>query len=288
MGFLFVFKQRRKQAWPLEKALTLCLRLVFSALFFVLLSSSTVWAYAPQFDTEERENISVYEQAAQCVVTINALASGRPSSGAGVLIDPSGLVLTSSHVVGDAPSVMISLADGRKIRGVMVGRIGNKADLALIKVSLKGVLPYLKLGDSAQVKVGQKVLAIGNPYGFERTLTTGIISRIDSSRNRLQTDAAINPGNSGGPLLDTHGYVVGINQSIFNPDGNRSNIGIGFAVPVNAVKLFLKKLANQPGLTATLMARTRKSIIRYNTAKPETQQGYENVSMILKRFSQNF
>ncbi len=264
--------------------------LAFALMLFSLIACltvcSTAWSYTPQWDTEEQENITVYERSAQCVVTINAIASGRPSSGAGVLIDPSGLVLTSSHVIGDAASVMISMADHRKVRGVVVGRIGNKADLALIKITLKDSLPYLELGDSSQVRVGQKVLAIGNPYGFERTLTTGIISRIDAERERLQTDAAINPGNSGGPLLDTHGYVVGINQSIFNPDGNRSNIGIGFAVPVNEVKRFLKKLAHEPGLSARLMARTQKSIIRYNPTA--VKQGYENVSMILKRFSQDF
>ncbi len=263
--------------------LRLCVSLIISGF---ILTMSTSWAYTPQFDSEEQENITVYERAAQCVVTINAIASGRPSSGAGVLIDKSGLILTSSHVIGDASSVMIALADGKKTRGVLVGRIGEKADLALIKVSLAKPLPYLELGDSAQVRVGQKVLAIGNPYGFERTLTTGIISRIDETRDRLQTDAAINPGSSGGPLLDTQGYVVGINQSIFNPDGNRSNIGIGFAVPVNAAKRFLKKLAHQPNLTGRLMTRTQKSIIRYN---PESvKNGYENVSMILKRFSQDF
>lgn len=205
-------------------------------------------AYTPQFDAEEQENISVYEKAAQSVVTISALVDGRPSSGAGVLIDESGMILTSSHVVGSTSQAQVSLADGRTATGQVLGRASGKSDLALIRIHLEGALPYVKMGDSEQVRVGQKVLAIGNPYGFERTLTTGIISRIDVERNRLQIDAAINPGNSGGPLLDTHGYLIGINQSIFNPDGNRSNIGIGFAVPVNTVKGFLVALAGEKPL----------------------------------------
>ena len=99
----------------------------------------------------------------------------------------------------------------------------------------------VSFGNSENIKVGQKVLAIGNPFGFNGTLTQGIISRIDYAKNKIQTDAAINPGNSGGPLITTSGEVVGINQSIYNPDNNISNIGIGFAIPINSVKKMLKK-----------------------------------------------
>jgi S1-C subfamily serine protease len=242
---------------------------------------NTAHAYTPQFDAEEQENISVYEHASKAVVTLNALVNGVPSSGAGVLIDESGMILTSSHVVGNATSVHVSLADGRKVIGSILGRVGDKSDLALIQVNVAGPLPYLKLADSSKVRVGQKVLAIGNPYGFERTLTTGIISRLDTERNRIQTDAAINPGNSGGPLLDTRGYVLGINQSIFNPDGNRSNIGIGFAVPANAARTFLKALAEQEPLPPSVAAISRQPIIRYNNNR--ATGGYENVSIILQR-----
>ena len=101
-------------------------------------------------------------------------------------------------------------------------------------------MPVISLGDSEKVKVGQKVLAIGNPFGFNNTLTTGIISRIDYAKNKLQTDVAINPGNSGGPIINIHGEVIGISQSIYNPDNNISNIGIGFAVPINEAKNFIK------------------------------------------------
>lgn len=259
-------------------------RLLISLLIIgCLLGSATAWAYAPRFDAEEQENIGIYERASRAVVTLNAIVGGRPSSGAGVIIDPAGMVLTSSHVVGSATSVTVSLEDGHTTRGLVVGRVGENSDLALIKISFPKPLPYLPLGDSAMARVGQKVLAIGNPYGFERTLTLGIISRIDRERDRIQTDAAINPGNSGGPLLDNQGYIIGINQSIFNPDGNRSNIGIGFAVPVNAAKDFLRRLSMEPGVPAPLAARSRQPIVRINPA-----YGYENVSMILKRFSQDF
>ena len=109
----------------------------------------------------------------------------------------------------------------------------------LIKIKPKGTLPAIKLGDSSILKVGQKVLAVGNPFGFSGTLTTGIISRIDYEKNKIQTDAAINPGSSGGPIVNASGEVIGISQSIYNPDNNRSNIGIGFAIPVNDVKKLL-------------------------------------------------
>lgn len=243
----------------------------------------SAFAYTPQFDVDEQENISVYEKAAKAVVTLNALVDGHPSSGAGVLIDESGLILTSSHVIGNATQVYVSLEDGRKAPASVLGRVGDKSDLALLQLKLPTPLPYLKLADSGKVKVGQKVLAIGNPYGFERTLTTGIISRLDKERNRIQTDAAINPGNSGGPLLDTQGYVIGINQSIFNPDGNRSNIGIGFAVPANAARGFLKALAEQEPLPATVAAISKQPVIRYRSPREQQADGYENVSIILQR-----
>ena len=113
-------------------------------------------------------------------------------------------------------------------------------DLALIKIAPRQPLKTISLGDSSNIKVGQKVLAIGNPFGFNGTLTQGIVSRIDYKKNKIQTDAAINPGSSGGPLINTTGDVIGINQAIYNPDNNVSNIGIGFAIPINEAKKLLK------------------------------------------------
>ena len=118
--------------------------------------------------------------------------------------------------------------------------MGKNKDLALLKITPKEHLRTVSFGDSEQVKVGQKVLAIGNPFGFSGTLTSGIVSRIDYTKGRIQTDAAINPGCSGGPLVNSQGEVIGISQSIFNPDNNMSNIGIGFAIPVNEAKSFIK------------------------------------------------
>jgi len=238
-------------------------------------------AYTPRFDAEEQENISVYEKAERATVTLNALVNGKPSSGSGVLIDETGIILTSSHVIGNATTVYVSLWDGRRGKASVLGRAGDNSDLALLKADIPAPLPYLPLGDSTQVKVGQKVLAVGNPYGFERTLTTGIISRLDRERDRIQTDAAINPGNSGGPLLDSQGYIIGINQSIYNPEGSRSNIGIGFAVPANSVKSFLRALADQRPIPASVAAISKQPVVRYRTNTPD---GYENVSVILQRY----
>jgi multidrug resistance efflux pump len=122
--------------------------------------------------------------------------------------------------------------------GEQVG--GNNGKLADIVNDKKIVInASFSASQLKEIKVGQKVLAIGNPFGFNGTLTLGIISRIDNERNKIQTDAAINPGSSGGPLLNTNGEVIGINQSIYNPDNNKSNIGIGFAVPVNVARKFI-------------------------------------------------
>jgi S1-C subfamily serine protease len=120
--------------------------------------------------------------------------------------------------------------------------MGKNNDLALIKITPKTPLQTVSFANSETVKVGQKVLTIGNPFGFSNTLTQGIISRIDYVKNRFQTDAAINPGCSGGPLLNSTGEVIGISQSIYNPDHNISNIGIGFAIPSNEAIKFITSI----------------------------------------------
>ena len=117
----------------------------------------------------------------------------------------------------------------------------NNKKIKLIKINTNKPLKPVVLGNSDKIKVGQKVLAIGNPFGFNNTLTTGIVSRVDVERNKIQTDAAINPGSSGGPLVNSNAEVIGINQSIYNPDNNKSNIGIGFAVPIDEAKDFIQK-----------------------------------------------
>ncbi|MEW5822457.1 MAG: trypsin-like peptidase domain-containing protein [Cyanobacteriota bacterium] len=186
---------------------------------------------------DERENINVYKSASAAVVTVKSVYG----SGAGCIIDPSGIVVTNKHVIGVTYNLQVKLADGT-VYSASVLDVDND-DLALLKINANKPLPYIRLGDSSRIEVGQRVLAIGNPFGLERTLTTGIISRIDYNLNRIQTDAAINPGNSGGPLLDTRGELIGINQAILNPSG-RSNSGIGFAIPSNTVKRLLAMSKN--------------------------------------------
>ena len=148
---------------------------------------------------------------------------------------------TSAHVLYIGNTVVVTMSNGQNYDAKVLKHLGSNKDIALLKIDAKKDLKTVKLGDSAKVKVGQKVLAIGNPFGFSGTLTQGIVSRIDYAKNRIQTDAAINPGSSGGPLLNTSGEIIGINQAIYNPDNNISNIGIGFATPINLVKEYLEE-----------------------------------------------
>ncbi|MCR4880490.1 MAG: trypsin-like peptidase domain-containing protein [bacterium] len=214
--------------------------LLFSFLFFMGQN-----AFAQNFEQDELVNISVYEKINQSIVAIDGkITEDEYSSGTGCIISTSGLILTSRHVIDGVKDIKIKLYDGTEQKGVVVGTLKGGNDLALIKISTPKPLKPIALGNSTEVKVGQKVLAIGNPFGFNNTLTTGIVSRLDKERNKIQTDAAINPGSSGGPLVNSRAEVIGINQSIYNPDNNKSNIGIGFAVPINEAKEFIRKASN--------------------------------------------
>ncbi len=206
-----------------------------------------------RYTEDEQVNIRVYEQRNEGVVNIttevlafNWFLEPVPregSTGSGSIIDPRGYVLTNHHVVEKAYKVQVALADGTQVEGEVVGA-DPENDLAVIKFDPKGrKLTTIPMGSSSNLKVGQRVLAIGNPFAFDRTLTTGIISglgrpiRTDKGlviQNMIQTDASINPGNSGGPLLDTQGNMVGINTMIYSPSGG--SIGIGFAVPIDTAK----------------------------------------------------
>lgn len=167
------------------------------------------------------------------------------SLGSGFIIDADGYVVTNSHVIADAEEIQVILHDDTKLEATIVGR-DSKTDLALLKVESKKPLPYVRLGNSDQVRVGDWVIAIGNPFGLGGTVTAGIISARSRSINAgpfddfLQTDAAINRGNSGGPMFDLNGEVIGINTAIFSPSGG--NIGIGFAVPASQAKPILEQL----------------------------------------------
>lgn len=179
-------------------------------------------------DRDESASIAVYEQASKAVVTIRS----RGGSGTGAIIDPGGLVITNNHVVRGARNVEVRTADGRTYTGV-VRSIDSQSDLALIEIRPTGTLTSLRLADTA-ARVGQRVYAIGNPFGLERTLTVGILSRINPNNGDLQTDAALNPGNSGGPLLNSDGQLIGVNKAILSAGGG--NIGIGFATPAPRVR----------------------------------------------------
>ena len=202
-------------------------------------------------DSDESTNIQVYQEAHHSVVNITNVVVdydlfftpyASASTGSGVVLDTSGHILTNHHVVNEAAKLEVTMDDGSKWPATLIGS-DPSTDLAVIRIRAPADrLHPIRLGGSAGLQVGQKVLAIGNPFGLEQTLTTGIISSIrrylkinDIEMERvIQTDAAINPGNSGGPLLDSSGRMIGVNTAIFTPSGG--NIGIGFAVPVDTVK----------------------------------------------------
>src|ERR671922_438870 len=158
--------------------------------------------------------------------------------GSGFVINAGGYILTNNHVVDGATDIRVKFADGRELTGKVVGR-DPKTDLALLKVEAQG-LPVVPLGDSARLEVGEPVMAVGNPFGLEQTVTTGIVSATARVIGEgpyddfIQTDASINPGNSGRPPINTRGEAVGINTAIVS--GSGGSVGIGFAIPVNLAK----------------------------------------------------
>ena len=213
---------------------------LFTLLFLMIISINSSFSF--EYSSQDEKNfISVYEQTLPSIVSIDAEIDRGTSGGTGCIISKQGVILTSSHVIENARNIKVTTCSGKKYTAQVLAILRNKNDLALIKIDTKEDLQLSRFANSDDIKVGQRVLAIGCPFGFKDTLTTGIISRIDKERNKIQTDAAINPGCSGGPLLNMKGEIIGINQSIYNPDNNRSNIGIGFALPSNNVIEFLQK-----------------------------------------------
>ena len=169
----------------------------------------------------------------------------RQSLGSGLIVEPEGYVLTNNHVIENARTIMVRLSDEEEYEARVVGR-DPRTDLALLKIQGRGKFTAVRLGDSDALRVGDWVVAIGNPFGLEHTVTAGIVSakgRVIGAGpydDFIQTDAAINPGNSGGPLFNTRGEVVGINSAIFSQTGG--SVGIGFAIPVNLAKELLPQL----------------------------------------------
>jgi len=180
---------------------------------------------------------------------------GQPrqqSLGSGFIIDPDGSILTNNHVVNNAQKIVVKLADEREFDAKIVGR-DPKTDIAVIKIEAKGELPAAPLGDSSRLEVGEWVVAIGNPFGLDNTVTAGIVSAkgrhigAGPYDDFIQTDASINPGNSGGPLINLRGEVIAINTAIFSQSGG--NIGIGFATPINLAKEILPQLKSKGKVT---------------------------------------
>jgi serine protease Do len=179
------------------------------------------------------------------------LPGGVKSLGSGFIINPAGYILTNDHVVEDAGKILVSLTDGRNFNARVVGR-DARTDVALLKINAGAPLPVAPLGDSNRLKVGQWVMAIGNPFGFDHSVTAGIVSAKarfipGSYSDFIQTDASINPGNSGGPLIDLNGAVIGVNSAIYTRTG--SSMGIGFAIPINLVKEEVEELHAQGKVT---------------------------------------
>jgi len=212
-------------------------------------------ASSQPLDADEQNNISVYHKNIGSVVNVTSKAVAfdffyglvpQEGQGSGFIIDHDGHVLTNYHVVADARQVEVTLHNRKKYRATIVGT-DRSHDLAIVQIKAPDLSPMV-LGDSKNLQVGQKVYAIGNPFGLAGTLTSGIVSSIRSVQEpnginideAIQTDAAINPGNSGGPLLNSHGEVIGINTMIASSVGQ--NAGIGFAIPINTAKAVLNDL----------------------------------------------
>lgn len=262
-------------------------------------------AVAVHMTPEESENIRIYKQANRAVVNISSQTTAedvylnlvpKEGFGSGTIISSDGYILTNNHVINGATSVRVTLFDGSSYPATLVGD-DPPNDLAVIKIN---VPPNVKLttiafGDSANLEVGRRVLAIGNPFGYDRTMSSGIISSLGrtlrTEKGRLikgiiQTDAAINPGNSGGPLLNSAGQMIGITTAIFSNTG--SSTGIGLAIPINIAKRIVPELiahhgVSRPDLGIELYERTDKGlrIIRLDPNGPAAIAGLSGPKLVI-------
>lgn len=227
---------------------------------------------------DEINTIDIFRQNSPSVVYVTSIALRRSffyfnaveipqGTGSGFVWDRQGRIVTNYHVISDANKIQVTMADGKSYKAVLVGVAPDK-DLAVLQLSsLPRNLRPIAIGESANLLVGQKVFAIGNPFGFDQTITSGIISALNreiqavTGRNIhgvIQTDAAINPGNSGGPLLDSAGRLIGVNTAIYSPSGGYA--GIGFAVPVDTVNSIVPQIIQhgkiiEPGIGVSFVDR---------------------------------
>ncbi len=257
---------------------------------------------------DEEVNIRVYEAVNRGVVNITSAtrvehlfaSEVSSSTGSGFLIDDAGHILTNYHVVSEADQLEVTLFDGSTHPARVVGVDPNN-DVAVVRIKVPAhQLHPLALGESTNLMVGQKVLAVGNPFGLERTLTTGIISSLDRSmktkngrtiKGIIQTDAAINPGNSGGPLLNSRGEVIGMNTAIISQVGQSA--GIGFAVPINAINRILKPLIETGhvvradlGLRRVFTTEDGIYLIDLVEGGPADRAGLRPIQVVVERFGQ--
>jgi S1-C subfamily serine protease len=226
---------------------------------------------------DERNNIDLYRRLAPSVVNITSIVLEhdfflntipRKGVGSGSIIDPRGYILTNNHVIEDARKLEVTLSNGKKYNARLVGTDPD-IDIAVLKIEApRSELTLIPMGSSVSLQVGQKVIAIGNPFGLGQTLTTGVVSSLGRTlktsnglrvEDVIQTDASINPGNSGGPLIDSSGNMIGINTAIFSPTG--ASVGIGFAIPIDTAKRVISDLIEKgyyayPWIGATLATLT--------------------------------
>jgi S1-C subfamily serine protease len=258
------------------------------------------------YTAEERVNIAVYENCNRSVVHISTMVvnqgmmffeSAEEGEGSGSVLDKNGHILTNFHVVEGAREVEVTLFDGKSYPARLVGR-DPSSDVAVLRINApaESLFP-IRFGDSSRLKVGQRVFALGNPFGLDRTLTTGIVSSLNrtlpvrNSRNIksiIQIDAAINPGNSGGPLLDSHGRLIGMNYAIASRTGQNS--GVGFAIPVGLIARVVPQLIQRghvvrpdTGITRVFQSERGLLIATMTPGGPAEKAGLRGIRVVRQK-----
>jgi S1-C subfamily serine protease len=272
-------------------------------------ATTTATALTP----EEQTNVRVYEIANRSVVNINTrtvsydrffmLSSHDEGAGSGSVLDKRGHILTNNHVIEDAEQIMVTLSGGKEYPAELVGR-DISSDIAVLKIDAPASdLFPITVGTSENLRVGQRVYTLGNPFGFDGTMTTGIISNLNRtlpSRQRgremksiIQTDAAMNPGNSGGPLLDTAGRMIGMNVAIASTSGQNS--GLGFAIPANRIRQIVPQLIQQGkvtradiGIVAVNEIDEGLQIVRTNKGGPADRAGLRGWGITTRQVRRGF
>jgi S1-C subfamily serine protease len=251
--------------------------------------SDPVTAHGAGYESDEQNNIDIYKANRLATVNITSVVYERDfffqvyprqGMGSGFIINEDGEIITNNHVISGSKNITVTLSDKDKkqYKAEVLG-VDRRNDLALIRIRAGRKLPFVRLGDSENLQVGQKVLAIGNPFGLEGTLTTGIVSSLGRSLQNedgsmleglIQTDAAINPGNSGGPMFDSRGNVIGINTAIFGSQtrsGEAGSIGIGFAMPVIRAKAILEEFRTTGKISHPVHGISRAQFIQGDLAE---------------------